>query len=217
MSTRAEPLPKNLVVLVLVLTVAVLGLGGAVIALRLRPEPLPANTAAREVVLWQRAVEDAPDSDTAYTGLGIALKQAGRDAEARTAFERAIELNAKNWMAPFQLGLLEREVDPARAIDLLGSSAKLAPPDQRAVILIALGDTLLEQGRVDDAGNAYRKSIIFNPFTFDAHFGYGTVLERQGELKEALREFQEAGRFAPGDERVAEAVARVKAAIKATS
>jgi tetratricopeptide (TPR) repeat protein len=210
MSARAEPLPKTLVVGVLLLTILVLGLGGAVVAVKLRPEPLPTNAVDRTLAAWEQAVADDPDSDTAQTGLGLALLDAGRTDEARAAFEEAMALNDRNWMAPFQLGLLLWGSEPQRALELMKGATKIAPADQKAVILIAQGDLMVEQGDLGSARDAYRRSIIFNPFTYDAHFGYASVLEQTGDLDAALDEYREAGRFAPGDEAVAEAIARLE-------
>lgn len=217
MSTHAGSQPKTLIVAVLLLTILVLGLGGAVVAVRLRPEPLPTNAVERTLAAWEQAVADDPESDIAQTGLGLALLDVGRREDARAAFERAVELNDRNWMAPFQLGLLLWDAEPDRALELMQGATKIAPPDQKAVILIAQGDFLLAQGSTKAAGDAYRKSIIFNPFTYDAHFGYATVLEERGDTGEALKEYQEAGRFAPGDQAVADAVARLKDEEKGTS
>jgi tetratricopeptide (TPR) repeat protein len=209
MSTRAQPLPKILVVAVLGLTLIVLGLGGAVVAIRLRPEPLPTTAVERALAEWQRAVDEDPQSDIAQTGLGLALLDAGKPDAAREAFQTAAELNDANWMALFQLALLTRDTQPDQALSMLREAAKMAPQEERVAILIAQGDLLLEQGDAEGAGAAYRKSIIFNPFTFDGHFGLASALELQGDDRAALKEYREAERFAPGQEDVVAAIERL--------
>src|SRR3990170_1862857 len=105
MSSRAEPTPKTLVAAVLALTVTVLGLGGAIVAIKLRPQPVPTTAIDRSIELWQRAVITNPEDDDARVGLGMALLEAGRDSDAQGAFEEAVRLNGNNWTALLQLGL----------------------------------------------------------------------------------------------------------------
>ncbi len=201
---------KTLVVAVLILTLAVLGLGGAVVAIRLRPEPLPVAAVDREVALWERAVEADPTSDLAHTGLGLALLQAGKTEAAERAFEEAARLNPDNWMARFQLGLLARDTAPDRALKLLREAARKAPQEERAVVLIAEGDLLLERGDAAGAAAAYRRSIVFNPFLFDSHFGLAKALEELGKRRQALAAYREAERFAPNLPEVVEAIERLE-------
>jgi tetratricopeptide (TPR) repeat protein len=210
MSARAEALPKPLIVAVLVMTLVVLTLGGAVLAVRLRPDPTPRTTAERVLANWEGAVDQDPESDTAHTGLGLALIELGRTDDAREAFVTAVELNPKNWMANLQLGLMMRETNPERAVALLEASAKYAAPGDKAVPLIAEGDFLLEQGDAEGAKAAYRRSIADASYLFDSHYGLGQALEQLGEKKAAIEEYRAAGRFSPGDPRIEEAIARLQ-------
>ena len=209
MSTHAESLPKGLVAGVLILTLVVLALGGAVVAIRLRPEPLPENAVDRTVVQWQQTVDDNPKDSRAYTGLGLALLDADRDAEAQDAFRRAIALDDTAWLAQFQMGLLLEDTDPARALELIASAAKLAPDQEAVAPLIASGDLLLEIGEPAEARDAYARSLVVNPFLIDGHYGLGAAYEALGREKAALREYREAGRFDPNNEAVAEAIERL--------
>jgi tetratricopeptide (TPR) repeat protein len=194
---------------VLALTLVVLALGGAVVAIRLRPEPLPENAVDRMVVQWQDAVDHDPDNAEMYTGLGLALQAADRDAEARAAFERAVTLDDAAWLAKFQLGLLVEDTDPDRAADLIASAAKLAPEQERVAPLIAFGDLLLSQGDAEGARDAYRRSLVYDPFLFDSHFGLGAAYEELGNEKAALQAYEEAARFDPNNVEVAEAIDRL--------
>jgi tetratricopeptide (TPR) repeat protein len=211
MSARAQTggLPKALTGGVLVLALLVLGLGGAVIAIKLRPQPIPTDSVHRELALWEAAVAKDPKSAVAHTGLGLAYANAGQTADAETEFEQAIQLDRTSWMAALQLGVLVKGTDPQRAIDLFTAAAKHAPDQERITPLIALGDLQLRLGHARAAAQAYRRSIAFNPFTFDAHYGLGRALEAQGATKAALKEYLQAKRFDPSDPDVADAIARV--------
>lgn len=210
MSTRSDPIPRSLVVGVLLLALAVLVLGGAVLAVRLRPDSTTQSAADRELQSWQQAVADDPRSDVAQTGLGLALLDAGRTTEAQAAFEEALRLNPKNWMANFQLGLMMRESQPDRALVLLNLAAKNAQPGDKAVPLIAAGDILLERGDAASARDAYRRSIADVSYLFDSHLGLAKALEELGETKQALEEYRSAYRFAPEDAELEAAIARLK-------
>lgn len=210
MSARADTMPRGLVVGVLVLMLVVLGLGGAVVAIKLRPQAIPTNATDRAVALWNDEVAKHPDSADAHTGLGLALLDAGKQDDARAEFETAVGLDDTAWMAKFQLGLLVKDTDPERAVQLIGEAAKAAPEQSRITPLIALGDVLLAQGDAQGARDAYRRSIAYNPFTFDAHYGLGQALESLGDTEGALKEYKEAKRFEPTNQDVNEAIARLE-------
>lgn len=209
MSSRAETLPRSLLVAILLMTLVVLLLGGAVVAVKLRPDRTAPSTAERAITGWEEAVAQDPESDVARTGLGLALLQAGRTPEAREAFEGALRLNPDNWMANFQMGLLLRESDPEGAVERLDAAAENAAPGDKAVPLIAMGDFLLEQQDPEGARDAYRRSIADVPYLFDSHFGLAQALEQLGEVKAALNEYKQAGRYAPGHPEVEAAIERL--------
>lgn len=210
MNANSGTLPRFLVAGVLLLMLLVLGLGGAVIAVKLRPAPLPTNAIDRNIALWERAVEDDPSSSSARTGLGLVLVEAGRLEEAKAAFEEAIRLDPGAWMAKFQLGLLIQGSDPERAVSLIHDAASQAPDQDKAVPLVAEGDLCLDLGDPEAARDAYRRSLAFNPFTFEGHLGLARALEEMGREGAALDEYREAERFDPGNPVVAEAIERLE-------
>lgn len=206
--------PRGMVVALLLLTLVVLGLGGAVIAVRLRPEPLPTGSVDRAIALWERAVEDDPGSTDAQAGLGMALMAAGRMDAATAAFEDALELDAENWVALLQLGLLVKDQDPGRAETLFERAAKSAPDSERAAPAVAWGDLLLEQGDLDAAKKAYRVAIIDAPYVIEGHVGIARVYEAMGDEAAALAEYRYAAQFAPDDAEIAAAIERLDASTK---
>lgn len=207
---RADVLPKGLVAAVLLMTLAVLGLGGAVLALKLRPEAAPDTAAERNLAGWEEAVLADPKDDWAKAGLGLALLDAGRESEARRAFEDALELNRRNWVALFQLGVMVRESAPTRALTLLERAAKFAPRTSKAGPLVAAGDLLLKSGQAERAKDAYRRAIADVPFLFDAHFGLARALEALGDDEGALEQYREAARYDPSNQAAVEAIARLE-------
>lgn len=207
-TTRAT-LPRGLVLGVLGLTFVVLLLGGALLALKLRPEPVPTDALERDVYAWRQATEQRPEDDQAFTGLGLALIQVDREGEALDAFERAIELNDENWVSLMQVGVLVSDDDPARASELLGRSAEFAPDGSKTLPLVAHGDLLVEQGAMDEARRAYQLAIVDSPFIVESHLGLARVLEETGDLKGALQEYEEAAKFDPGNPEIEAAIERL--------
>jgi tetratricopeptide (TPR) repeat protein len=214
-TARESSVPGGLVAAVLVMLLLVLGLGGAVVAVKLRPAPLPTDPIAREIVAWEQTVANAPDDAGAHTGLGLALLKAERTDQARGEFEAAIGLDEKAWLATFQLALLTRDTSADEAAQLLERAAKFAPETDRVAPLVALGDLYLADERSAQAANAYRRALVYNPFLFDAHLGLGQAYEAQGREAAALKEYQEAKRFDPTNAEVTAAIRRVRASMGA--
>lgn len=208
MSTRA--LPKSLATAVLVMTLAVLGLGGAVLAVKLRPTPTPTTQVARNLDSWKQAVDADPKDPVAKTAYGIALVNAGRTDEAQSQFEQAVALNAKSWVALMQLGLLKAPTDTKGALKLLAGAAKYAPVGSKAVPFVAEGDLRFKTGDMKSAKTAYRNAIADVPYVFEAHVGLAKTLEALGDKSGALKEYQQAARYEPDDQQVADAIARLQ-------
>lgn len=207
-TTRAT-LPRGLVLGVLGLTFVVLFLGGAILALKLRPEPVPTDALERDVYAWRQATEQRPEDDQAFTGLGLALIQVDRDGEALDAFERAVELNDENWVSLMQVGVLVADDDPARASELLARSAEFAPDGSKTLPLVAHGDLLVDQGAWDEARRAYQLAIVDSPFIVESHLGLARVLEETGDRKGALQEYEAAAEFDPGNPEIEAAIERL--------
>jgi len=72
-------------------------------------EALEAGDTARAVAELERAAELAPHASQVQNHLGIAYLQAGRRADARAAFERAVALDCSNPAAAANLRLLAEE------------------------------------------------------------------------------------------------------------
>lgn len=203
-------LPRGLVLAILGMTFVVLLLGGAILAIKLRPEPIPTDTLERDVYAWRQATEQRPKDDQAFTGLGLALLQVDRDGEALDAFERALELNDENWIALMQVGVLVTDDDPDRASELLGRSGELAPDGSKVLPLVARGDLLMEAGAMEEARRAYQLAIVDSPYVLEAHLGLAKTLEQTGDTKLALQEYREALKFDPGNADIEAAIERLE-------
>jgi len=61
---------------------------------------------AAAIQKFQRVINSRPDHAAAFSALGTAYREAGSYAEARAALERAVELDARDLRANYQLGLV---------------------------------------------------------------------------------------------------------------
>lgn len=111
------------------------------------------------------AIAKHPDSAPLYEIQGAVQLRQGRDGEAQSSFQKALELDANHGRAKAGLGALAAKAgDNARALALFDEASKLAPGDSTAAyaaaqLVLASGDTAgarqrLEAIIVRDAGHA---------------------------------------------------------------
>lgn len=212
-SSRPAPVvPKSLVVAMFALTIAVMALGAVVVVIQLQPEDAPETKAERDIAIWERRLDENPDSSVALTGYGIALEDAGDVDGARTVFERAIGLNPAEWPALLRLGVIHMESDPGIADDYLERAGAAAPRNAKAPAYIALGDVRFAVGDFDGARRAYEDAVADAPFVFNSHLGLARALEKLGDVSGAIEQYRRAGDFNPSSPEVAEALERLGAA-----
>lgn len=68
-----------------------------------------------EMALWARTAEQSPQKARVWNNLGMACQQAGETDCARTAFQRAIQLDPDNTRPAVNLYFLEKEAERPRA------------------------------------------------------------------------------------------------------
>jgi tetratricopeptide (TPR) repeat protein len=88
---------------------------------------------------------------------------------------------------------LERDVRRKTLVDDLAAYDKLleADPDN-ALRHDAVGDLLLQAGRLDDAIARYQRSIALNPASASTHYNLGYALSARGRRSEAIAQFRAA-------------------------
>jgi len=122
----------------------------------------------------------------AANAIGVVQGQAGRTAEARQSFERALELDSQDPAANLNLGLLL-----LRGGDAAGARARLeravaAEPDSAAA-WTALGQARSMTQDEKGALECWKKAVELDPKRYDALFNFAIVAGRQGDIPGARR------------------------------
>ncbi len=138
---------------------------------------------APEAVRFLAPLAGSEDPET-VNAVGIALSDAGREKEARAAFERALALDPKNVEAFVNLGIVRlREGDPVGARDRFREALAIDTASPRA--WNGLGVALARSGQEREAIDAWSKAVALDPKLYDALFNLGLVAAKHGLARQA--------------------------------
>ena len=115
----------------------------------------------------------------------VALFQAGRYAEAESAFRAILAKNPRQAHALHALGVIAMQ-SPQRldeAVELLRRANKAEPG--AFSILYNLGSALRRAGHLVEALTAFRRAVSLNMRSAEAHLGLANTLREMGDLKRA--------------------------------
>lgn len=164
-----------------------------------RPEPSPSRFAAirkalaqkrfaTAIALCETAVAETPDDPEAWTGLGVALRAAGRPQAALGCHRRALELD------PGHVGATGNLANALKDLQRLPEAIEL----HRRVVARAptsgawnnLGVALHEGGRLAEALDAFTEATRLDPDNAGAQFDRAQVLLRLGRFAEGWQGFE---------------------------
>lgn len=157
-----------------------------------------AATWRNSIALFEHAIAVTDGNYIAQNNLGVALRHAGRRAEAIGHFEEALRLRPQYPEAQNNLG--EALLAGGRrdeAIPHILDALRLDP--QLAEAHVNLGAVRNQQGRPDLAEAEYRTALQLNPQSAEAHDGLAVVLTETKRTEEALTEALEAIALDPED------------------
>jgi tetratricopeptide (TPR) repeat protein len=143
--------------------------------------------------------------------LGMLHEAGGRTAEARRAWERALEEDMSMYPARAALARLAlRERHTTEAADHMAQAVDLAPND--AVMQFEYGNALVAANRRDDAIAAYQRAVQLEPYWAEPYMRLGIVFDNAGRPAEALfayRAYLERAprRHGPAIQRITERIA----------
>jgi len=140
----------------------------------------------------ERFTSARPNDSRGCVALGLTLTaQKGYDA-ARVQFGRCLEIDASNFEAKYQLGLLSKaQGDTAAAIRLLEEVTASVPNDP--LVLRDLGTLYLQVGMEAKARNALERSVALDPSDAGTHFQLSRLYNMIGEpglARKHLEQFQ---------------------------
>ena len=143
---------------------------------------------AKTHTLVRKPAREELDADDWYDlGCDLELRSA---EEAKTAYERALELDPRHADAHVNLGrLFHEEGAPAAAEKHYRAALEIDPQNETAVF--NLGVALEDLGRTRDAIEAYERAVRIAPDNADAHFNLAGLYERRGDKAAALRHLKE--------------------------
>lgn len=146
----------------------------------------------------------APTVDTERAALlgslGNKLRIAGRFAEAREAFRRALTVVPSDARLIFDFArLLRSQASSMSDAKLLSRSrAALRLSARRAGdqpdLLALVGESFLEWGDTGRAQNSFQKAIELDPGNFRARMGLASLALREGKLAHVIHQYRDAAR-----------------------
>jgi Tfp pilus assembly protein PilF len=142
----------------------------------------------------RRSVELAPTSASLVV-LGYALSAQCRSDDAIQAFRRALEIEADNEEAMYNLALELRRTDPEEALALLKAAVRIDP--LYAAGYREYGFLLAEANDLNGAEDALRNAIALADDDSLSHVYLANVLASGGRTSEAEAELRRACQLAP--------------------
>lgn len=148
--------------------------------------------------LYTRAVESAPDNNTARDNLADTLLDSGEYDKALPIYLEVLRRDPNFWRTNYNLGLLFYKTrNYPEAEKFLTRAIQIDPSDGNEFLYLGL--VQMPQGRVDEAIGNVRRAILLDPRAAGYHFILGDMLKRKGLRSEAASEFRLGLQLKPGD------------------
>lgn len=151
----------------------------------------------RGIRMIERAIRLRPDDGMLQFQLGNLLNQAGRDDAAKAAFTRCTELDpgfSDGWFNLLQIAKKENNKLEIRSVLESG----LAHCPQSPSLWMEQGRLMISMGLVDDAIEAYQKSIRYRPNEALAYLYLAQALFSLDKIKEGGDQLRKALEVEPG-------------------
>ncbi len=170
---------------------------GNVAAMRLLGSALLMQGRGAEAIApLQRAVRQSRDAG-AETWLAMALRQAGREDEARERLERAVKRTPPFPPAFLELADMVAAGDADRAVALLRQGLAAAPG--AADLALALGRLYEARGKLDAAHAAFAQAVAAAPGHRQALFAYARTLQARRDFAQAADSYRRILALLPQD------------------
>ncbi|HEY2945323.1 MAG TPA: sulfatase-like hydrolase/transferase [Vicinamibacteria bacterium] len=137
----------------------------------------------------RKVVQANPDMSDAWEMLGVTLLELDRKPEAIKALDRTITLDPTRPEPHLALAKLYA-LDGRRPLAV--QHAEVAAAREPAKAYEMLAQIMLDEGRLDRAGENARRSLEADPQRVMSHFVLGVVAQKAGRYEEALAAFRKA-------------------------
>jgi len=139
--------------------------------------------------IFEKYVQARSNDAKAFLGLGVAQLSQRKYPEARTALERALEIDPNLADAEYELAMVaEQQGATDEAFQRLERTVQLQP--QHAMALASLGAHYLQTGDLDKARGFLERSVAVNPNNFKSQYDFGLVLAKLGRNDEAQQHLE---------------------------
>lgn len=176
---------------------------------------LARHDAAGAEAAFRQAIEAQPEAQTAHRGLGLALREEGREVDALRELQVATRLDPGDADAHYALGMVAWSLS-AQATAPPGTGEKLSTVEYRDLagqefskvlalrprdvsLRLNLAALYLDTGRAREALAQAQEAVRLAPQNSAAHVALGRVYFAEGEEEKAASEFESAAQLAPGD------------------
>jgi DNA-binding transcriptional MerR regulator len=130
--------------------------------------------------------DEAKETAENLYAAGLDLELAGREREARKAYEAALARDPRHVSARINLGRLLHAAHSLPEAEALYRAALEHEP-ANALAAFNLGVALEDQDKIDAAIDTYRRALAIDESYADAHFNLARLLESRGDKRGALR------------------------------
>ena len=138
---------------------------------------------------YQKALVKAPKDQNALFGYGQTSYYLNDIEEAKTAFNKMLEINPRDAIAYQYLGKLEAEDDRYKyAVEYVQKA--IAIENDNYEFYMDLGTYSRFLGKFDDAEKAWTKAISINPDYFLAYAYRAGLYDEQNKLDKALKDYR---------------------------
>jgi tetratricopeptide (TPR) repeat protein len=139
--------------------------------------------------MWSRVVRLSPDSYAGNLGLAESADAAGRTAEARSRYERAIAVEPRAPDAYLLWGRSKKaQGDAAGAAELYARALELSPDSVPAMVGLAAASE--QQGAAPKALELYERAVRTEPRDVPARLGLGAMYLGYARPEDALSQFR---------------------------
>jgi tetratricopeptide (TPR) repeat protein len=182
---------------------------------------LAAAGAHQDACMYDEAIDDCrcaislnpddmalrPDASIAWRSLGDVFLDSGQLAEAESALQKSLALGATVTACIYLAVVYLRGRNFSDAERYCRQAITLDPEFEEAYY--NLGNSLSEQGRTDEALQAFQTAYTLDPHYAGPHREAGMLLLRERRHAEAEKHLRKALELAPNDERAIELLKRL--------